>query len=155
MIRKTGILTVLACLLISAASAQRLVIGQRPADIKVKEYVLGGEAPDDRPLLIEFFYSPSQPGRDHLPVLNELAKAYEGKVSVLLLARESREKIEPLVVGKGYVFAVALDEDGKTFSGFDAQYVPFSVLLDAKGRVGWFGNSTQLSAPMIRSTLGW
>lgn len=154
MIRKIAILWAVACLWVSALSAQQMVIGQRPADLKIKEYVLGNAVPDDRPMLIEFFYSPSQPGRDHLPALNEMAKAYQGRVTVLLLAREGRDKIEPLVRDKGYVFTVALDEEGKTFSGFDVQYVPFSVLLDAKGRVSWFGNSTQLSVPMIKSELG-
>lgn len=137
----------------SSVSAQRLVIGQRPADLKIQEYILGEAIQDGQPLLIEFFYSPSQHGRDHLPLLNEMAKAYQGQVTVLLLARESREKIEPWVLDKDYVFTVALDEEGKTFEAFEVQYVPFSVLLDAKGRVRWFGHSTQLSIPMIRSAL--
>ena len=138
---------------LSVASAQRLVIGQRPADLKIKEYVLGTALPEDRPLLIEFFYSPSQPSRDRLPVLNEMAKAYDGRVTVLVLARESRDRIEPLVLDKGYVFTVALDEEGKTFNGFEVQYVPFSVLMDAKGRVSWFGNSAELTPSMIETEL--
>lgn len=135
------------------ASAQRLVIGQRPADVKIKEYVLGNVLPEDRPVLIEFFYSPSKPSRDRLPVLNEMAKAYEGKVTVLVLARESRDRIEPLVADKGYVFTVALDEEGKTFDGFEVEYVPFSVLMDAKGRVSWFGNSAQLTQSVVETEL--
>ena len=89
---------------------------------------MGTALPEDRPLLIEFFYSPSQPSRDRLPVLNEMAKAYDGRVTVLVLARESRDRIE-------------------------VQYVPFSVLMDAKGRVSWFGNSAELTPSMIETEL--
>lgn len=153
MIRKIAIGVVVLWGCLSMASAQRLVIGQRPADVRIKEYVLGEVLQEDRPVLIEFFYSLSQPSRDRLPVLNEMAKKYAGQVTVLVLARESRERIEPLVADKGYVFTVALDEDGKTFGGFDVQYVPFSVLMDAKGRVSWFGNSAQLTTSMIETEL--
>ena len=153
MIRRIAIGEVVLWGCLSMASAQRLVIGQRPADVRIKEYVLGEVLAEDRPVLIEFFYSPSQPSRDRLPVLNEMAKKYAGQVTVLVLARESRERIEPLVIDKGYVFTVALDEDGKTFGGFDVQYVPFSVLMDAKGRVSWFGNSAQLTTSMIETEL--
>lgn len=153
MIRKIVIGFVVAWGSLSMASAQRLVIGQRPADVKIKEYVLGDVLPENRPVLIEFFYSPSKPSRDRLPVLNEMAKAYEGKVTVLVLARESRDRIEPLVTDKGYVFTVALDEEGKTFDGFEVEYVPFSVLMDAKGRVSWFGNSAQLTQSVIETEL--
>lgn len=153
MIRKIAIGVVVLWGSLSMASAQRLVIGQRPAEVKIKEYVLGEMVPEDRPVLIEFFYSPSQPSRDRLPVLDEMAQKYAGRVTILVLARESRERIEPLVVDKGYAFTVALDEEGKTFDGFDIHYVPFSVLMDAKGRVSWFGYSSQLTDSILETEL--
>lgn len=137
------------------ASAQKLVIGQRAADLRVSRYLAGSEAPSGEPLLIEFFYSPSQPCRDRLAPLNALANEFRGRLSVLLLAREEASAVEPLITGKGYAFSVGLDGEGKTFAGFDVQYVPFSVLLDGKGRVCWFGNSSRLSAQTLRSALGW
>ena len=41
---------------------------------------------------------------------------------------------------------MALDDEGKTFDAYGVKFVPFSVLLDAKGRVLWFGNSSRLTS---------
>ena len=77
---------------------------------------------------------------------DDLARRQAGKVSVVLLSREGADKIVPLFEGTNYAFAVALDDEGKTFDAYGVKFVPFSVLLDAKGRVLWFGNSSRLTS---------
>lgn len=151
--KKILIAILLLCAAAQPAEAQKLITGVKAPDLKISEY-LTAEPVGGEPLLIEFFYSPSQPCLNYLPVLNELAKANAGRISVLLLAREERDKIASLMEDKGYAFAVALDDQGKTFTSYGVQFVPFGVLLDAKGRVLWFGNSTQLNQQTIDSALG-
>ena len=91
-------------------------------------------------------FSASEPSRKRIPVLDDLARRQAGKVSVVLLSREGADKIVPLFEGTNYAFAVALDDEGKTFDAYGVKFVPFSVLLDAKGRVLWFGNSSRLTS---------
>ena len=126
----------------SSVQAQNLVIGSRVSELK-----------KDRPMLIEFFYSASEPCRDRLPELNKLAGDYAGKIDVLVLANEDRDRIIPLLKGENYAFAVALDDAGKTFNAYGVRFVPFSVLLDAKGRVLWFGHSARLTIVDLEQAL--
>lgn len=138
------LLAALFCL--PALRAQNLVIGARVADLKVSEYVVGQQPDDNRPVLVEFFFSASEPSRKRISVLDDLARRQAGKVSVVLLSREGADKIVPLFEGTNYAFAVALDDEGKTFDAYGVKFVPFSVLFDAKGRVLWFGNSSRLTS---------
>ena len=93
-----------------------------------------------------FSFRPASPVWKRIPVLDDLARRQAGKVSVVLLSREGADKIVPLFEGTNYAFAVALDDEGKTFDAYGVKFVPFSVLLDAKGRVLWFGNSSRLTS---------
>ena len=104
------LLAALFCL--PALRAQNLVIGARVADLKVSEYVVGQQPDDNRPVLVEFFFSASEPSRKRIPVLDDLARRQAGKVSVVLLSREGADKIVPLFEGTNYAFAVALDDEG-------------------------------------------
>ena len=117
------------------------------------EYVVGQQPDDNRPVLVEFFFSASEPSRKRIPVLDDLARRQAGKVSVVLLSREGADKIVPLFEGTNYAFAVALDDEGKTFDAYGVKFVPFSVLLDAKGRVLWFGNSSRLTSQELDGLL--
>ena len=136
----------------SSVQAQNLVIGSRVSELKMSEY-LHGTLQKDRPMLIEFFYSASEPCRDRLPELNKLAGDYAGKIDVLVLANEDRDRIIPLLKGENYAFAVALDDAGKTFNAYGVRFVPFSVLLDTKGRVLWFGHSARLTIGDLEQAL--
>ncbi len=136
-----------------SASAQKLVIGQRAPDLRVGQYLSGGPVLEDVPLWIEFFYSAGKPSLDRLPALDELARRYEGRLQVVALSREAADQVEPLIRGKEYAFAVGLDEEGKTFQSFGVEYVPFSVLLDAKGKVCWYGNPVRLDQKTIDAVL--
>ena len=136
----------------TSVRAQNLVIGSRVSELKTSEY-LHGTLQKDRPMLIEFFYSASEPCRDRLPELNKLAGDYAGKIDVLVLANEDRDRIIPLLKGENYAFAVALDDAGKTFNAYGVRFVPFSVLLDAKGPVLWFGHSARLTIPDLEQAL--
>lgn len=136
----------------TAVQAQNLVIGSRVSEVKASEYLQGAPT-KDRPLLIEFFYSASEPCRNRLAELNKLAGNYVGRIDVLVLANEDRERIIPLLQGEDYAFAVALDDAGKTFHAYGVRFVPFSVLLDAKGRVLWFGHSARLTIVDLEQAL--
>lgn len=129
--------------------AQRLVLGAPGADLKIKEYVMGKEPNHKLPLWIEFFYSSSNPCRERLASLDDMARRYTGQLEVLLLTREDPQELMELLEGHNYLFTVALDDEGKTFAAYDVRFVPFSVFLDHKDRIAWFGNAQRFSSEEI------
>ena len=107
----------------NALLAQKLIIGVKAPDLKIKEWITERSLTNGRPTLIEFFFSRSQPSCSRLAVMDTL------------------------------VFAVGLDTDNKTFSAYGAEFVPFGVLLDDKNRVLWFGNSSKFGEKELQNTL--
>lgn len=135
------------------AQSQRLIVGERAPELKIAEWLAGTPPANGKPRLIEFFHSSSRPSADRLTTLDAWAKKYGGRLSIVVIAREPKDKIMPLFRAKPYAFSVALDEAGKTFSAYNVQFIPFSVVIDGKGRLRWFGNSSDLTEAIIDSNL--
>ena len=145
-------------LLLSAGAcpAQRLVIGEKAPELKVGEWLSHRDAvADSRPTLEEFFFSRSEPSLRRLAVLDGFVRDHSERLNVILMVRESRERLAPALEGKGYAFAVALDDGNRTFAAYGVQFVPFAVLFDARGRVVWFGNSSKFGDAELQRELGW
>lgn len=135
---------------LNLASAQTIIIGEKTPDLKVAQWLNSNQVRSNTPTLLEFFVSQSAPSQKRLPVLDALAKQYGGKLNIVIISKESQSKIAPLIDGKNYSFAIAIDDEGKTFSNYGVQFVPFGILTDAKGRVVWSGNSSQLTNDIIQ-----
>lgn len=150
--KKFVVLTLVAFTTVFALNAQKLVIGEKAPDIKVKEW-LSEKPADDKAKLVEFFHTSSKQCSSRLSVLNSTAKKYSGKLSVVLIAKEPADKIRPAVSPANKNFATGIDDGSKTFDNYGAQFVPFSVLIDKKGRVVWFGNPSSLSDDTIEKAL--
>lgn len=129
---------------------QKLVVGEKAPEMKVTEWLEGQSPAGRKGMLIEFFYSPSAPSRQRLPELDALARKYRSQLDVVVISREPKAKIEPFFQPGTYSYYVALDDGGRTFSNYEIQFVPFSALIDGRGRVVWFGNSSQLTEDDIR-----
>lgn len=136
---------VLAVSASAVASAQKLMIGQRAPELKTAQWLTGKPA-EGRTQLLVFYHSSSKEATDQLAQLDGYAKKYGEKLNVTILSREAEEKVRPLVLDRPRTYYVALDDNGKTFSSFGVQYVPFSVLIDGRGKMLWFGNPAQLDA---------
>lgn len=137
---------------ISQTIAQKLIIGERAPELKVKEWISSKSA-DSGARLVEFFFSSSKPSVDRLTVVNGLAKKYAGRLSVIVIAKEPKEKVEGILNPSSNSYLVAMDDAGKTFDSYGIQFVPFSVIIDSKGRIAWFGNSTSLTEETINKHL--
>lgn len=134
------------------AAAQKAIIGQRAPEIKIAQW-LTEKPTEERTQLLVFYHSTSKQATDQLCELDDLAKKYGDKLDVTVLAREKEDKVRPMILDSPHNFHVALDDNGKTFSNFGVQYVPFSVLMDARGKVLWFGNPAQLDAKTLTKLL--
>ncbi len=148
--KKIIIALLASIVLFDFASAQTIITGEKTPELKVSQWLNSNKIRSDTPTLLEFFVSQSIPSQKRLPILDALAKQYKGGLNIIIISKENQNKIMPLLNGKDYSFAVAIDDEGKTFSNYGVQFVPFSVLTDAKGKVVWFGNSCHLTNDIIQ-----
>lgn len=149
--KKLIVTAILAVWAIAAASAQKLMIGEKVPELKVGEWI------NDRPAqgtarLIEFFHSSDNQLKERLSALDRYAKKYEG-LTIILISREGKAAIERTVLSSPRGYSIGADDEGKTFGAFGVQYVPFCVLTDSKGKVVWFGNPSGLEEATIESAL--
>ncbi len=135
-----------------AAATLKFAIGDRAPELKVREYLYDAPKADNLPRLVEFFHSASAPSLERLPALEGLAAQYRGKLNVIVISRESPDAFRK-AVGENPSFFAAADDGGKTFAAYDVQYVPFAVIIDAKGRVAWLGNPGTLTAEELQKYL--
>lgn len=149
---KKFILTVMFSIAaIVAVSAQKLMIGEKAPDLKIKDWV--NEKPaQGTARLIEFYHSSNQQSRERIADLDAYANKFSG-LTVILISRENKSDVEKAVSPSSRPFSVGIDDGGKTFSAYSVQYIPFSVLVDEKGRVLWFGNPSNLGEATISNAL--
>ncbi len=137
----------------SAASAQKLAIGDKAPDLKVKEWVEGPAKQANLPRFIEFFHPDGAGAADRLRALASLAGKYEGRMNVTLISRQAPAQLRASIGEGARPFSAAADDNGRTFAAYDVQYVPFGVLVDARGRIAWFGNPASLSPQKLDKLL--
>lgn len=142
--KKLIFLTVFCFLALGYASAQKLVIGEKAPEIKVKEWIADKPADENNARLVEFFHSGNKQCVTRLKELDRIAKKFK-KLNVIVVSKESAEKVSGILAPGSQSYYPALDDAGKTFENFGVQFVPFGVLIDKKGKVVWFGNPSSLS----------
>lgn len=137
---------------IASSYGQKLMIGEKAPDLKVKEWV--NEKPEQGTVrLIEFYHSSSQQACERLSELDGYAGKFGSNLTIIVIAREDRETLEKTIMSESRAYSVGIDDAGKTFSAYSVQYVPFSVLVDEKGKTVWFGNPSNLKESTISDQL--
>lgn len=148
------ILSLALVLPFAAAEAQNIALGERVPELKVPAW-LGGQKPAAAPRLtyVEFFHSSNEACITSLEQLRALTGKLGAKLRVVVVTRENEEKIAPLLSSfLSPHISVALDTGGRIFTAFGVQYVPFGVLVDARNRALWMGNSLQLTPEIIEKS---
>ena len=129
--------TVLALLLVLAllpggAAAQNIALGERVPEIKNTVWLDGHRAAPAAMTYIEFYHSAS------------------GDLRLIIVTKEPVERIAPLLRPcLAPRIAVALDTSGRGFAAFGVSYLPFGVLVDAKKRALWMGNTLQMNKQLL------
>ena len=149
--KKLILTAVFAIAAIASSSGQKLMIGEKAPDLKIKEWLNQGPS-QGSVRLNEFFHSADEQSRARLSILDNYANKYS-ELTVILVAREDKAIVENAVRSSSRSFPIGIDDNGKTFSAYSVQYIPFSVLVDEKGRVIWFGNSSNLQENFISNAL--
>lgn len=132
--------------------AQKLANGERAPEVTAAQW-LTAKPSGDKVRLIDFYHSASAEAGALLPTLDRYAEKYAGRLEVVVVAREPKEKVETALMKDSPKYHAAIDSDGKTFAAFGVRVVPFGVVVDAKGKVLWFGNPAQLDTALLEKLL--
>ncbi len=153
--KKLLFLTLAFLLAAAAPKAQtRIAVGQRAPELRIKQWLVRGTPPEERKArLVEFFYSASAPSVERLPVLTGYAKTYASSLQVVIVAKEPANTVLEYVPTTAPYYT-GIDDNGASFVAYGVQIVPFSVLIDAKGRILWFGNPASLTEATLKEKLG-
>ena len=136
------------------AAAQKVALGEKTPDLKVESWLDNRAPVQGRTALLVFFHSASRPSVESLAYLQALGGKFGDRISVVVVAKEGRETVEALLrpYAKGNL-TVAFDDNGRSCAAYDVQYLPFGVLVSAKGRALWMGNPRQLTEVVLESNL--
>ena len=133
-----------------SAQAQNAALGERVPEIR-SDVWLGNVRPVQAPATVIAFFTASSPAcLKSLEQLHRLVENADGRLRVILVTRdEPTQAAATLTPYLSPRFTAAFDTDGKLFKNFGVNYVPFSLLTDARNRVIWQGNSLQLTEKIV------
>lgn len=137
-----------------AAMGQNVALGERTPELRIRSWMDDREPVSGRTTLLVFFHSASRPSVESLDPIRVLGAKFGDRLNVVILTKEDDAAIRALVApyAKGNV-TVAFDDEGRSFAAYNVQYLPFGVLVTAKGRALWMGNPRQLTEAIIESNL--
>ena len=136
----------------AGAAAQNIALGERVPELKASAWLDDRQPEPARMTYVEFFQSSNPACIASLKRLTELTGKLGTKLRVIIVTKEEPEKIAPLI--RPYLskqVTAALNAE-KGFSAFGVTYVPFGVLIDAKNRALWMGNSMQINEKLIEQS---
>lgn len=135
------------------SAAQKIALGERVPELKVSAW-LENRKPTAAPLTyVEFFHSSNKASINSVARLKEISNKFGTKLRIVILTQEKEEKISPLLTPYlTPMICVGLDTEGRIFTAFGVSYLPFGVLLDAKNRALWLGNTLQLTPELIEKS---
>ena len=144
------LLTVVFCTL-GASHAQNIVIGERAPELKSVTWLASRNPAAADLSYRDFFHSAYIGCTAARDALRDLSNKLGAKQRIIIITQEDSEKIAPILTP--YIserIGVALDHDKKVFGSFGVDFVPFSVLIDAKNRVLWMGNPQSMTSSFIQ-----
>ena len=149
---KRAFLLLAAILCMSGAiRAQNIVIGERAPELKNVTWLASRNPTAADLSFLVFFHSSNKGCTASLDALRDLSNKLGSKLRIIIITQEDSDKIAPILTP--YIseqIGVALDHDKKVFGSFGVDFVPFSVLIDAKNQVLWMGNPQSMTSSFIQ-----
>lgn len=132
-------------------------IGGSAPEIEVGEWVTG--RPDDagtagKNVVLEFWGTHCGPCASAIPHLNELVDKYgSDKTLFLSLSQDTPDVVVRFLQKRPIKGAVAVDQDGRTFSAYGIRSIPHTVLIDTHGILRWQGHPNQFTEKLLATFL--
>ena len=141
------------CAAIPAVRAQNIALDERAPEPRIQSW-LDDREPAPAPLTyIEFFHSSNKSSLASVERLRELSAKAGGRLRIIVVVHEPREKVAQMLAPfVSERLGVGFDPAGRNFTAYGVSYVPFGVLLGARNRALWMGNTLQLTPEIIENT---
>lgn len=133
------------CLMLPAASAQKMVIGSKVPDFKGVQWQSSAPA-SGKPMIVEFYNPDNSSSARFFPKLAEIKSKYGNKLEVVVLIQNG-STIGALNTS-GY--AIGTDPDGKVYQNFNVQFLPYTILVSSKGELFWQGNLGNITDDVLQ-----
>lgn len=137
---------------LSFARAQNIILGEKVPDLKPAGWI-DNRHPQPAPITyVEFFHSSNPACITSLERLRDLSARSKPAMRVIVVTREDTARIAPMLRPflSRRISATIHAERG--FAAYGVTYVPFGVLIDARNRALWMGNSLQLNEKIIEQS---
>lgn len=133
-----------------ASHAQNIVIGERAPELKSVTWLASrNPAAADLSYLV-FFHSSNKGCTASLDALRDLSNKLGSKLRIIIITQEDSEKSPRFSRPTSPNESVWHSITTKVFGSFGVDFVPFSVLIDAKNRVLWMGNPQSMTSSFIQ-----
>ncbi len=146
----------LGLVLLAAASAAALDIGDPAPPLSVKKWVGGSpvtlESAKGKVLVVEFWATWCQPCRQTIPHMNRLHKRYADKGVIFAgITEEDEATVKKFMDTMAMDYHVGLDDGSKTNGAYMKQVpgIPHAFVVDRDGRVAWHGHPLARMAKVI------
>lgn len=152
--RLFAIVAILAATL-TPSLAQKIVIGSRVPDIRSEKQMewLTPIPEKGRAMLIDFFSSDNPSCVKGYALLGTVAGKLGVNVTVVVLSASDSEQFRALAAADGGKYCFAIDEDDDIFNAFAVRYLPFYMLVNAKGEMVWQGDISNLDIQTVSESL--
>jgi cytochrome c biogenesis protein CcmG/thiol:disulfide interchange protein DsbE len=150
-----------AAIATTALALEALVIGEKPPELDVKEWVQGEpvvleQLQGKKAVLIEVWASWSEPSKKSIPKLSKLAEKHKDDLVVVGVSDEKLEDIKEFAKDGKFKYHVACDVERNTLTPYMKglkQKRPYSFVLDKAGNLAWHGETKDGAERVVERVL--
>lgn len=136
----------------SDAGAQNIILGEKVPELKAAGWI-DDRHPAPAPITyVEFFHSSNPACLNSIRRLREMATKPESRMRVIIVTREDTARIARILRPYLSERVTAAIHGDRGFASFGVTYLPFGVLVDARHRALWMGNSLQFNEQIIEQS---
>ncbi len=147
---RIGIFLTAFCLFIGGLGAADPVIGEKPPEIKLDEWISAQPDTAGKPVLLEFWATWCPPCRKSIPHLNEIHEKYKDKDLVIIgVSNENPATVKDFQKGTPMSYPNGISKD--LIGQYGVTGIPHAFLIDKDGKLLWHGHPMQLNDTIIGS----
>jgi cytochrome c biogenesis protein CcmG/thiol:disulfide interchange protein DsbE len=130
----------------------RSVLGQRPPQIVVDQWLTPPPDVKGKFVLVEFWSTTGEPSRQVIPYLNELNAKFKDRLVIVGLGFETPEAMRKMT-SPHIDYSVGTDPQARTLKTIGVEGVPHAFLIDPKGIVRFEGKPNYLTEKGLKNLI--
>lgn len=151
---KKALLILLSAWILTPAGteAQNIILGEKVPEFKPAGWIDNRHPAPAALTYVEFFHSSNPACLTSIERLREIAANPESRMRIIIITREDTARIARLLRPYLSERVTAAIHGDRGFASFGVTYLPFGVLIDARHRALWMGNSLQINKKIIEQS---